>query len=599
MKKVMILTMEQDRAAALSELQKLGVLHVRPVVAPRGADLDQAREKVEVLNRVIARLPKTTTAEPSGRDVRELAHDLAKLLDEQKTKQNQIEALKAEAFRIEPFGSFDPAAIQALADKGITLKLYRAPLKKTPDLPKGVSAEHLAVRKNDGYWALFAAQPFDWEGAEELRPPTASLDELYGTVAGLEEQIAAGERELSHSAGDRRALQKLLAHAEAAAKYEEVRAGMGREENIAYLEGFVPAQDVHKVHDASAAHGWGVVVNDPGPEDDAPVKLKPLRWAKPIQAIFEGINILPAYNEADVSGVFMVFFSLFFAMIVGDAGYGTIFLLLTLLLRKKLPQNASNLLMVTSICTILWGLLSGDVFGLSPEILAKAGLDKIQLPFLTNSRSAENLMGLCFLIGAAQITIGHAWNVWDLLREKRVKALEQLGWILTTWYMFLLADHMVLRGNMVSYIGSPAALVPFTGSAADYMVLIGIVLIVLFMMKPAEFKDGWFNMALLPLNLVNNFTDVVSYVRLYAVGAAGFAVANAFNTMIFGGTITWWWGIIGAVLVFFAHVLNILLAVMGVLVHAIRLNTLEFSNHKGITWSGTPYRPFAKPDAAA
>ena len=126
------------------------------------------------------------------------------------------------------------------------------------------------------------------------------------------------------------------------------------------------------------------------------------------------------------------------------------------------------------------------------------------------------------------------------------------------------------------------------------MCVAGIVLIALFMMKPSEIKDQWFNLALLPLNIINNFTDVVSYVRLYAVGAAGFAVAEAFNTMIFGGKVTLVGGIVGAVLVFLAHTLNILLCVMGVLVHGIRLNTLEFSNHKGISWSGSAYRPFAK-----
>jgi V/A-type H+-transporting ATPase subunit I len=208
-------------------------------------------------------------------------------------------------------------------------------------------------------------------------------------------------------------------------------------------------------------------------------------------------------------------------------------------------------------------------------------------------------MGLCFLIGAVQLSIGHLWNVIELAREKSLKALEQLGWTLTTWFMFFLADDMVIGGNMSRYLGSPDALKPFTGSAVDYAVLAGVGLILFFMMKPREIKDGWFNLVLLPLNLIGNFTDVVSYVRLFAVGTAGFAVAAAFNTMIFGGEVTLLGGLIGAVLAFLAHTLNILLCVMGVLVHGIRLNTLEFSNHKGISWSGAPYRPFAKRETAA
>ncbi len=320
-----------------------------------------------------------------------------------------------------------------------------------------------------------------------------------------------------------------------------------------------------------------------------------------VQPVFDGINILPGYLEADISVVFMLFFSVFFAMIIGDAGYGALFLVLTLLFRKKLPRNASNLLVITSVCTIAWGLVSGSVFGISPEFLQTTFFGTLWIPFLDplKERTAQNIMGMCFLIGAIQLSIGHLWNVVDLLKLKSLKALEQLGWTLTTCFMFFLADSMVIGGNMARYLGSPAALQPLTGSIVDYVALGGVALIIVFMMKPHEIKDSWFNLALLPLNLIGNFTDVVSYVRLYAVGTAGFAVAYAFNTMIFGGEITLLSGLIGAVLAFAAHTLNILLCVMGVLVHGIRLNTLEFSNHKGISWSGAPYRPFAKQDAAA
>jgi V/A-type H+-transporting ATPase subunit I len=165
--------------------------------------------------------------------------------------------------------------------------------------------------------------------------------------------------------------------------------------------------------------------------------------------------------------------------------------------------------------------------------------------------------------------------------------------------MFFLADSMVLGGNMLAYLNLSEAATAMFWKALGYAFAGSVVLIILFMMPPRELKDGWFNLALLPLNLVGNFTDVVSYVRLYAVGSAGFAVAYAFNNMIFGGAKPWWGLLIGALLAFLAHTLNVLLCAMGVLVHGIRLNTLEFSNHKGISWSGSPYRPFMKRESAA
>ena len=600
MLKLTLLCRAADRASALAALRDLGVLHVTPSVAPSGASLDAARAKADLLKRVLEAIPTKTPegAPKTATDPENLAADLQALIDTRKTASDRIEALRAETARIAPFGTFDPASIPALAEKGITLKLYRAPLKATPDLPEGVCAEQLGVQKTDGYWALFASSDFIWTGAEEIRLPEHSLSEMEQTISTLTAQLADAEKRFAAAAADRPALEKLLAEAESAVKFEEVASGMGDAGVVMYVTGFLPARDLPRVETAAAENGWGLLSAEPGPEDDVPVLLKQPRWARPIQAVFDGINILPGYKEADVSVVFMLFFSLFFAMIIGDAGYGLIFLALTLLFAKKMPANARNLLLVTSSATIVWGLITGSVFGISQTWLADHGFAKLWPEYLNplRERSAQNVMGMCFLIGAIQITIGHVWNIIDLVKQKSTKALEQLGWVCTTWYMFFMADNMVIGGNMAKYIGSPAALKPFTGSPLDYVCLTGIVLIALFMMKPSEIKDGWFNLALLPLNIINNFTDVVSYVRLYAVGAAGFAVANAFNTMIFDPSkpITIAWGICGALLVFLAHTLNILLCVMGVLVHGIRLNTLEFSNHKGISWSGAPYRPFAK-----
>lgn len=597
MKKVTLLCVEHAREKALEALRNLGVMHVTPIVPPAGQPLEEARARVEQLKRVLAALADATGAatEPSGKSADVVENEVLALLAARQQQEEQLEKVKAEIRRIEAFGSFQPEDVRALAAKGIYLKLYFVPGKDVPALPEAVSSVACGSSKTGSFWALYATYDFEWAGAEEQKLPALPLDELRRRMLDLMDEQVKGAAALQAYAPERRALQKRLVQLEGEKEVQEVCAGMAAQERIAFLQGFVPAGDVEGIREKAAAEGWGLVVEDPGPQDDVPVKLHAPRWARPINAVFKGINILPGYAEADVSAVFMFFFCIFFAMIVGDMGYGAIFLGLTLYFRKKMPKDAAQLLMVTSICTIIWGLITGTFFGMSSEILEKIGLAKFQVPFLTNENSARNLMGLCFLIGAIQITVGHVWNVIDLAKEKSTKALEQLGWVFTTWFMFFLADNMVIASNMVSYIGKPAALVPFTGSFIDYVALVGIALIILFMMKPAEFKEGWFNMALLPLNLINNFTDVVSYVRLYAVGAAGFAVANAFNTMLFSGEISILRGVFSAVLLFAAHGLNILLCVMGVLVHGIRLNTLEFSNHKGISWSGTPYRPFAKP----
>ena len=600
MKKLTLLCVAHDRGATLDALRGLGVLHVTPVTSPASTGLEDAREKAAGLLRLLEAVPVAAELPPTGRDLATVIADVGSLLDLRKEWTERLESLKAELERTAPFGAFDPADVRALAKKGIVLKLYRAPAKSVLPLPAGATAQKMDVRKADAYWALFANQPFDWAGAEEQKLPEGATDQLQFEAERLAVGLAGIAEELKRTAGDRALLEKASAAAAADVKFQEVRAGMGTSEKIAYVRGFVPADEVARVQAAAQTHGWGLLVEEPGPQDDVPVKLSPPRWATPIKAVFQGIDILPAYHEADVSAVFMLFFSLFFAMIIGDAGYGAIFVGLTLWARQKLPTDAFRLLLTTSAATIVWGLVTGTVFGISPDILARAGFDKIQIPFLTDPvKAAPNVMGLCFLIGAVHITVGHLWNVAELVRAKKLKALEQFGWVLTTWFMFFLADSMVLNGNMVGYLHLTDAQSALLWKALGGTMALGTALILLFMMPPKEIKDGWFNLALLPLNLVGNFTDVVSYVRLYAVGTAGFAVANAFNTMIFAGDKPWWGLVLGAVFAFLAHTLNVLLCVMGVLVHGIRLNTLEFSNHKGITWSGSAYRPFAKPEAAA
>jgi V/A-type H+-transporting ATPase subunit I len=111
---------------------------------------------------------------------------------------------------------------------------------------------------------------------------------------------------------------------------------------------------------------------------------------------------------------------------------------------------------------------------------------------------------------------------------------------------------------------------------------------------PSRLKQDFISIPMLVLDIVNSFTDVISYIRLFAVGMSGAAIAEAFNGMLsplFGSAV----GVAGAALVLLGvHGLNIALAVMGVAVHAVRLNTLEFSNGLGLEWSGFAFSPFAK-----
>jgi len=180
------------------------------------------------------------------------------------------------------------------------------------------------------------------------------------------------------------------------------------------------------------------------------------------------------------------------------------------------------------------------------------------------------------MIGAVHLSLAHLWNI---VRDPRsLQSIAQFGWLCTTWTMYFVALKMVLG------LPAPGFTLP--------LFLTGVVCIVLFMTPVRQLKGEWFNHAMLPLSLVSNFVDVVSYIRLFAVGTASFAVANNFNaalTPMFG---QWMSGVAAALFLVVAHGLNIILCLMGVMVHGVRLNTLEFSGHVGMQWTGIPFRPF-------
>jgi V/A-type H+-transporting ATPase subunit I len=299
------------------------------------------------------------------------------------------------------------------------------------------------------------------------------------------------------------------------------------------------------------------------------------------------ISILPGYREVDISAAFLFFLSIFFAMLVGDAGYGALFLILTAWARIKKPNapaSVFSLLYILSTCTLIWGILTGNYFGYYTYNNLPSPLKALTISWLAGADSETHLMLVCFYIGAIHLTLAHLWNTVRMINT--TQALAQIGWICTTWTMFFAARTMVLNE-------------PFPGWV-QYMLITGVVLIICFMTPVRQLKSEWFNHVMLPLTLISNFVDVVSYLRLFAVGTASFAVANAFNEMLLANGLSVSVAGLGkAVLLFAGHALNIVLAAMGVLVHGVRLNTLEFSSHVGMQWTGTPYQPFEERPADA
>jgi len=264
-----------------------------------------------------------------------------------------------------------------------------------------------------------------------------------------------------------------------------------------------------------------------------------------------------------------VFFSLFVGILIGDAGYGALILLGLGAFHLK-SKKAGRLTPALKIrlrlgyllcgCVVAWGVLSGTYFGQG----WLGGAVKPLAPWVANER---NFQLLCFLIGAVHLTIAHVWRA--LQRLPSLTAAAEAGWALMVWAMFFIARTLILDYPLPSAVKALAGL--------------GFLLI-LFFTKPQKnpVKAALAGLGNLALNIVNSFTDVVSYIRLYAVGLATVAVADAANAMP---------NIIGTAGL---HAVNLILAMLALMVHGVRLNTLEFSGHLGLEWAGFAYEPFQK-----
>lgn len=594
MKKLTLLCTPSEQEQTLEKLRDLKVVHVKHVKAPVSSKLEAARNHLQYVQRAQEVLQARPDTDPTGKDADQLVDAVWKLLENEKQLQEQLQGLQHEVERISPFGEFDPRDFKKLHAQGVHAKLYELPVKDTPEIPDSIAIEEISRDKTSIYVLAVSREPFTLP-AHEVRLPDHSLSRLRRHIEKTEAEMAETETALQEYAGDKALVDAIADEAADKVAYLETQAGMGSDSSIIYLKGFYPVDREADIEAAAAEYGWGYTFEDVSNEDEPPTLLRNPKWVKPIQAVLDVIGVVPGYKELDVSALFLIFLSIFFAFLIGDAGYGLLFIGLTLFGKVKSKGNEAaqpglNLLLIMSTTCVVFGALTGNYFGIPTDSLP-APLQAVTSDFMTGLSAetglrnadvaANNIMFICFTIGAIHITIAHVWNF--IRKINSVSCLADLGWILSTWGLFFLVLEMVVGVDNI-----PIPMMP--KNILGGLVGAGAVLIVISLLVKKEI----FGLVTLALDLINNFVDIISYVRLYAVGAASLAIAVAFNEMAIGIGFKGLGSIGAAFILFLGHGLNIILCAMGILVHGIRLNTLEFSGHAGVEWGGIHYNPFKK-----
>ena len=595
MKKVLLFALAEERDKALEALRDLGVMQVE-LSEKRSDDTQKLVEHCDALGRAIATFEQLVgkteapaAAVPGERSEREIG----RLLERRAALLAELETVNARLKAIAVWGDFDRKLLDNLAVKGVRVIACLGSAaefeaaKKRDDL-------HCELLRAEGRMRLFAAIATGEVDESELPvfkfAPQDDPRALNDRKRAIDDEVTEIVESLKKRAGELAVLRRR--HAELAAQLEflRVRDTAEKQGEVTFLSGFVPEPELDKLRERARREGWGLFVTDPGMEDNVPVLIRHGNfYTKIIQPLFDFLGIAPGYREIDVSGGVLFFFTIFYAIIIGDAGYGLVFLALALFLGWKFRHDKRKrpiavLLTVLSSATIVWGALSGMWFGVQ-----KGGVK-----LLTDPRIKDACVQIfCFVLAIAQLSLGHLWRA---LRRRSWRSFgANLGWTLIIWGNFFLAVNIIVSpgGGLPRYL---RCLFPPGGGFPPYMYYLygaGLALVLLFSVNWRD-PAGIFQF---PFDVIGSFTDVLSYIRLFAVGMAGASIAMSFNAM--GSDVAKsspYFIVFGVLIVLIGHLLNLALGVMSVLVHAIRLNTLEFSNHSGLTWSGSPFKPFAKPN---
>ncbi|MEJ2679638.1 MAG: hypothetical protein P8174_11275, partial [Gemmatimonadota bacterium] len=440
--------------------------------------------------------------------------------------------------------------------------------------------------------------------ADGAPPGTDAISLPARDRASIQEEAAEIDRAMERDFARRAQLAHLVPELETErARLEEearwsvaVRSGLADEELYA-VQGWVPAEKARTLHRKLQSAGLVVAVQiqDPNPEDRPPTLIRYPRWARPIQGLFDMLSMLPGYDEFDLSSVFVVALPIFAGMLIGDAGYGLLFLAVPLVLYRKaiaaLGGNNVHLLMMFGAAALAWGAITGVWFGMNASTIAGAGgvvgdlghvLNSMVLVGGSEAETRTMLIKICFFIGTSHLIVAHARRFLALSPQS--EAIAEIGWCIVLTAMLGLI-WILFFGNSAPPHWLPGAVIG--GLAA------GLLLVIAFRSPQRSLgRRLGFGLAGSLLPLVGTFSDTLSYIRLMAVGLASYYLGFATNTLAadLAGTATW---IAGSFVLIIGHSINIGLVLIAIFAHGVRLNLLEFSSNAGVQWTGYPYRPFA------
>ncbi|MCM1169222.1 MAG: hypothetical protein NC324_04725 [Bacteroides sp.] len=615
-----ILVYHRQFAAFMERLQQTGLLDIRQEeVYSEKADeefyplLQRIDKVLAALRREAKELEKQDRkvkgnpvfqVKPAAWTPERLLHECESVLESKRNNASEFRGLEGKLNEAGIWRSFRHEDLQRLETAGLRFVFAETARKNVQDIDH-IRAEFPVeiISQNAGkayfVWVGQAGEAYTSESLSRQlgftvnlhAAPEQSLDVLQAEHARLADESRKIEDSLRVLVGaadilkaeKNRLLDKL--------SYKTVSLNVPQqaEGTLRFVEGYLPTGQAPEFEAFLEKEEvvYQAVEADRLPDEDTPqipVLLRNNRFARlfePITRLFS----LPNYRELDLTPMLAPFFMAFFGFCLGDAGYGLLLMVAALFIVRKYPKAGSYgwLTFWFGLATVVFGTLSGTFFGIS--LVNIEALGKLRAYIFDSNK----MMTLSLVIGAVQILFGMFMNVLRLIKVKGFKyALHRIGWLAVIVCGGLLVGAPMLGLNL------PA---PVT-YGLDALVIAGAVL-ALFYNNPD--KNPLFNLGLGLWDTYNTATglvgDLLSYIRLFALGLTGGILGSVFNTLALdaanGVGVPVVSQLVMLAILLFGHSLNLALCVLGSVVHPLRLTFVEFYKNAGFAGGGKEYKPFS------
>lgn len=610
MKKYTFLVFHQEYEQFLLHLREAGVVHItekaegladNPALNGQIAFLQRLRKAQTAVAAYVpegASLLEAASGSPAA--VETLLAEFDAMVAETTQLEQTLAAVRKEAQRMQVWGTFSSDKLEALRRAGYHLQFFTCSANRyDPAWETLYNAFTVAEQGSNICFVTVNSsnEAFSIE-AEEVRLNDRDYTRLLTDAEGIQHLLVARKAKM-----EAWAIANLQAIAKAAEEQQrlidwtcvELSTDSVADHSLKLLEGFCPEERSAELNRRLDADRIYYIEETPSDTDATPVQLKNGFFARLFEPITR-LYSLPNYTEIDPTAFFAPFFMLFFGLCLGDGGYGLLVLLAGVVLLWKKPawKDWGWLAVFMGISTMVVGILTGVFFGI--ELEKVAFLKPVRQYFITDSNFKEAchgyspMMVFAICIGIFQILFAMGFKVVKITLQKGFKyALYDLAWLV------FLVDCIVMMVPMLS--GNA-----FAGGVqyALYGVAGVCALLILFYSNPdrkclvlniGSGLWGTYNMASGLLG------DVLSYIRLFALGLAGGILGNVFNqlAMQVGGGLPAWIGWLPMVLIMvFGHGLNFALALISSVVHPLRLTFVEFYKNAGFEGGGREYSPFRK-----